>query len=351
MISDVYLRNCASFDGLEIVACADLDVDKAHARAREHLVPRACRVEELLDDPEIELVLNLTVPRAHGSVALAALGAGKSVYSEKPLATSRQEARQILELAKSLGLRVGCAPDTFLGGGLQTCRKLIDDGAIGQPVAATAFMMNHGHEHWHPEPTFYYQPGGGPMLDMGPYYLTALISLMGPVRRVAGSTSISFPERTVTSKPGYGERIQVNTPTHIAGVMDFENGAVGTIVTSFDVWAARLPHIEIYGTEGTLSLPDPNTFGGPVHLWRPDRSSWTEIPLTHGHTANCRGIGVADMATALRSGREHRASGELAYHTLDVIEAFYDSSRSERHIHVTSTCDRPAPAEDPSSEN
>lgn len=342
-ISGIYLKNSHFFDILEPVACADLYMDRAKAKAQEFNVPKACTVEELLADPEIQIVVNLTIPKAHAEVATAALEAGKCVHNEKPLAVNREDGRKLLELAGAKGLRVGCAPDTFLGGGFQTCRKLIDDGWIGEPVAATAFMMGHGHESWHPDPEFYYQPGGGPMLDMGPYYLTALITLMGPIHRVTGSARITFPERTITSQPKYGTIIKVNTPTHIAGVMDFANGAVGTIVTSFDVWATEVPRIEIYGTAGTLSLPDPNSFGGPVRIRRAGAGEWSTVPLTYGYVENSRGMGVADMAYALRSGRPHRANGELAYHVLDIMEAFHEASRENRHIELTSTCTRPAP--------
>jgi predicted dehydrogenase len=288
-------------------------------------------------------VVNLTIPKAHAEVGLAALEAGKSVHNEKPLAIAREDGRRLLEVARDRELLIGCAPDTFLGGGLQTCRKLIDDGWIGQPIAATAFMVCHGHENWHPDPEFYYQPGGGPMFDMGPYYLTAIIHLMGPVRRATGSARITFPERTITSQPKYGARIKVDVPTHVAGVMDFANGAVGTIITSFDVWAAQLPRIEVYGTEGSLAVPDPNGFGGPVLVRRADASEWSTVPLTHGYTKQSRGIGVADMAYALRSGRPHRANGQLAYHVLDIMHAFHQASQEGRHVELASTCSRPEP--------
>lgn len=341
-ISGVYLQAGRRFEILDVVACTDLDMEKARAKAEEFQVPRACTPEELLADPEIEIVVNITTPDAHAEVALAAIEAGKNVHNEKPLAVTREDGRRMLQEAEARGLRVGCAPDTFLGGGQQTCRKLIDDGAIGEPVAAVAFMTGHGHESWHPDPEFFYQPGGGPMFDMGPYYLTALINLIGPVRRVTGSAQTTFPERTITSQPKYGAKIKVNTPTHIVGVMDFECGAVGTIVTSYDVWAAELPRIQVYGTEGSLSVPDPNGFGGPVRIWRPDSDGWQEVPHTHGYTENSRGIGVADMAYALRSGRAHRTSGELAYHVLDVMQAFLDASEAGTHIELSSTCSRPA---------
>ncbi len=257
---------------------------------------------ELLADPEIEIVLNLTIPAAHAEVALAAIEAGKSVYNEKPLAVTREDGKRIVALARERNLRVGCAPDTFLGAGLQTCREVIDAGTIGEPVAATAFMLGHGPEGWHPDPDFYYQVGGGPMFDMGPYYLTALVSMLGPVRRVTGSARITSPERVIGSEPKRGQIIHVNTPTHLAGVMDFAQGAVGTLVTSFDVWGANVPRIEVYGTQGSLSVPDPNTFGGPVRLLRAGSKEWEEVPVTRPYAENSRGIGLADMATALRSG-------------------------------------------------
>jgi predicted dehydrogenase len=342
-ISGIYLKNCPTFENLTIAACADLDLDRARARAAEYGVPKACSVQELLADPEIDLVINLTIPQAHAEVALAALEAGKSVYNEKPLAVSRADGLRMLELARAKGLLVGGAPDTFLGGGLQTCRKLIDDGAIGEPVAATAFMLSPGHESWHPSPEFYYQVGGGPMFDMGPYYLTALVALLGPVRRVTGSARITRPERTITSQPKHGQTITVEVPTHVAGVLDFASGPVATIVTSFDVWGGMPPPIEVYGTAGSLVVPDPNGFGGPVLLRKAGEREWSEVPLTHGYTANSRGLGVADMAYALRSGRPHRASGELAYHVLDLMHAFHDASAEERHIAPQSSCARPAP--------
>ena len=342
-ISGIYLENGAMFDDVEVVACADLLVERAEEQARAYGVPKACAPEELLADPEVEIVLNLTVPAVHAGVSLAALEAGKHVYTEKPLAVGREDGRRMLEVASDRGLLIGCAPDTFLGGGLQTCRKVMDEGIIGEPVAATAVMMTHGPEDWHPNPDFFYQPGAGPMFDMGPYYLTALTTLLGPVRRVTGSARVTFPQRQVTSQPLSGTTITVNTPTHVAGVMDFEGGAVGTLVTSFDVWSEEHSRIDIYGTEGTLSVPDPNTFGGPVRVWRSGEDAWTDVPLTHPYTGNSRGLGLADMAHAVRTGRRHRASGELGGHVLDVIHAFLDSSEAGRHVEVTSTFGRPEP--------
>ena len=342
-ISDIYLTNCSASQDVEVVACADLDEERAREKAALHGVPDAPSVGDLLADPEIEVVLNLTVPQAHATVSLAALREGKSVHTEKPLAIELADAHLSLKEAHDRGLRLGCAPDTFLGGGLQTCRKLIDEGAIGEPVAATAHMLSHGPEDWHPDPAFFYQHGAGPMFDMGPYYLTALATLVGPVRRVTGSARTSFPERVITSEPKYGTKIQVNTPTHVTGVMDFENGCVGTVLTSFDVWTEYVPRIEIYGTEGSIRVPDPNTFGGPVRLWRAGADEWTDMPLTHNHSENSRGIGLIDLARALRDGRPHRASGELGYHVLEIMHAFHTASEEGRHVNVQSSFERPAP--------
>ena len=341
-ICGIYFQNGKVFDILDIAACADLVDDRSKAKAEEFGC-KSVSVDELLADPEIEIVLNLTIPIAHAEVAFKALEAGKSVHNEKPLAITREDGKKMVEIARAKGLRVGCAPDTFMGGGIQTCIKLIDDGWIGEPIGATAFMTCHGHESWHPDPEFYYKAGGGPMFDMGPYYLTALVALMGPMRRITGSTRVTFPERTITSQPKYGTQIKVDVPTHIAGVMDFANGAVGTIITSFDVWAAELPRIEIYGTEGSMSVPDPNGFGGPVRVRRAGGRDWVDMPLSHGYAENSRGIGVADMAYGIRSGRAHRANGDLAYHVLDIMHAFHDASDQGKHIELQSTCARPAP--------
>lgn len=340
-ISSAYFKGCAPYDIIEIKSCADLDLNRAKEKAEEYGV-QACSVDDLLADPEIQIVVNLTIPKAHAEVNLAGIAAGKSVHCEKPLAVNRADGKKTLEAAKEKGVLVGCAPDTFLGGGIQTCRKLIDDGWIGEPVAATAFMAGHGHESWHPAPDFYYEIGGGPMFDMGPYYLTALVNLLGPVKRVTGSTRITFPERTITNKtPRFGEKITVETPTHLTGVMDFANGAVATLIMSFDMWYHNLPRIEIYGSEGSLSVPDPNTFRGPVKIRRAGAEEWQDIPLTHSDTVS-RGIGVADMAYALTSGRKHRVNGDLAYHVLDLMASFEEASNTNAHVQIESACERPA---------
>lgn len=342
-ISAAYLGISKKFPILNVVAVADLDMDRAKARAAEFEIASACSVEELLARDDIEAVLNLTTPQAHREVALQAIAAGKHVYNEKPLGVTRDDGLAILEAGKVEGLRVGCAPDTFLGGGHQTARKLIDDGAIGRPVAATAFMMCPGHESWHPDPEFYYKLGGGPMMDMGPYYLTDLTMLLGPIRRVTASAEILINPRTIGSETKRGQQIEVETPDHVAGTLEFECGAIGTIVTSFAVPRASLPFIEIYGTGGSISVPDPNGFGGPVKLFQAGEKQWTEPELTHGYCDNNRSIGLADLATSVRTGRPQRVTGEQAYHVLDVMHALLDAARTGSRQQIESTFDRPAP--------
>jgi len=344
-ISAAYFKMAPRLPILEMAACADLDPEKARARAAEFAVPKVCSVAELLADPTIDVVLNLTVPKAHVPIALQALEQGKHTYAEKPFGVNREEGRKLLDDASARGLRVGCAPDTFLGAGIQTSRKLIDDGAIGRPVGFTAFMMGRGHESWHSSPEFYYEVGGGPMFDMGPYYLTALLNLLGPVRRVRGAATIAIPERTITSQPKHGKKIRVETPDHICGILEFDNGAVGTIITSFAVLHStqdgKFP-ITIYGTEGTLKVPDPNGFDGAVQLRRAGEPEWQEAPHAFP-TGYGRAVGLADMAQAVRTGRTHRCSGEQAFAVLDIMQAFLDSSEQGRALAPGIQYQRPAP--------
>ena len=341
-ISWIYFKNmCNVFSGLDVTACADLDMDRARASVEEYEGVTPMPVDELLAS-DVDIVVNLTIPGAHFDVSMAAVEAGKHVYAEKPVTLTRDEGRKLLAAAAERGVRVGNAPDTFLGAGIQTARKLIADGWIGKPVAATAFMQCHGHESWHPSPEFYYQVGGGPMFDMGPYYLTALVALMGPATRVTGSTAISFPERTITSKPKFGTKVEVEVPTHVTGLIDFAAGGIATIITSFDIWGNRLPCIEIHGTEGSMSVPDPNGFGGEVKVKRCG-GDWGTVPLTHQYADNSRGIGVADMAAAVAQQRDHRANGELAFHVLDMMHAFHDASDGGTHVKLESSCAQPDP--------
>lgn len=340
-ISIAYLEAAKRFPVLDVRAVADLRSEAAERRGAEFGVP-AMRVDRLLRDDDIEIVVNLTVPLAHTDVSLAVLEAGKHVHSEKPLGVDVAEARKVLDRAASRSLRVGCAPDTFLGGGHQTARKLIDDGAIGTPVAGTAFFMCPGHERWHPAPGFYYLRGGGPMLDMGPYYITDLVQLLGPVAAVMGSTARPRAERRVESGPQQGTVVPVEVATHVAGTLEFVGGAVVSVVMSFDVAMHGHAPIEIYGDRGSLLVPDPNRFGGPVQVGSAG-APWQTVAPTHGHVdGEFRSIGVADMATAIVTGRPHRASGALAFHVLEVMAAFQTSADEGRRIAIDSRVERPA---------
>jgi predicted dehydrogenase len=340
-IAPRYATWCPRYDTIDLTACADLDPARAEALAAEFGL-RAMSVDALLSDPAIDIIVNLTPPAAHAAVSLAIIGAGKHVYSEKPLALTVSDGERILAAAEQAGVRVGCAPDTFLGGGLQTCRSLIDAGAIGRPVAAAAFLAGHGPESWHPNPHFFYRRGAGPLYDVGPYYLTALVNLLGPIERVSGLARISFAERVANSAYWQDERLPVEVPTHVSATLDFASRVVGTAVFSFDIWAHHLPRIEVYGSEGTLNAPDPNFFSGPVELYRADEGSWREVPLTHSEDVE-RGLGVADMAGAIMAGEPHRASGRLALHILEVMEAIGAASSRSQMVGITHAVERPAP--------
>lgn len=341
-ISGAYLKTLQEMPGIRVSVCADLDGEAA-ARCAGKYDMKALTVEALLQSAEVDIVLNLTTPQAHTEINLRALNAGKHVYAEKPLALTREDGRRVMETAAARGLRVGSAPDTFLGGSHQTARGLIDAGAIGRPLSGIAWMICRGHESWHTNPAFYYRPGGGPMFDMGPYYLTALVNLLGPVRRVAAITSRGFEERVATSEARNGERIPVDVSTHYAGTLEFIDGAVVTLLTTFDVKHSEYTRLEIFGSEGSLRAADPNGFGGQVFRLPPTGKTWEEQTLTHGRTTNLRGLGLADMAQAIREDRPTRCSGELAMHVLDVMCAFDESSAEGRHVDITSPVERPAP--------
>lgn len=354
-ISDAYLTRSAEFDALEVVACADLDRGRAEAQAGRYGV-RAMAPDDLLADPGVDLVVNLTPPTAHAAAGRAVLGAGKHLYSEKPLGVTLEEGRGLVEAAEAAGRRIGCAPDTFLGGGHQLPRRLVDEGAVGRPVAGTIAFASHGMEHWHPNPAFFFQRGGGPVLDIGAYYVTAMVNLIGPVRRVTAFGARGFMERVVSSEgPHRGERLPVEVDTHVAGALEFACGAVVSLVTSWDVWAEEPFRLELYGSEGTLLLPDPNFFGGASRLSRgggpfepvepadlayarPNRRTnrGTEV-------ADYRIIGVVDMARAILEGRPHRCSGGLALHVLEVLTALGRSAAEGRAVPVESSCERPEP--------
>jgi len=352
-VSDQYFQGLALHDLLEVAACADLDRARAEQKATQHGVPRACSPDELLADPEVDLVVNLTPPQAHAEASLAAIEAGKHVWSEKPLATNLEDARRVVDAAATAGVRLGCAPDTFLGGGIQTAIKLVDDGWIGDVIAGgVALVTEPGYESWHPDVASFYRAGGGPALDLGPYYVAALVAILGPVRRVTGIARPTWPERTVGIGPRRGERIPVEVPTHVTGTLEFDSGALVTALMSWDVWATRLPYIEIYGSAGSLSMANPDEFDGEPRLRRAGREDleqpppppgtvhWSPIPLAHpGHVR--RGVGVGDIAEAVRDGRPHRASGEFAYHVLEVLLALTRAEAGQ--IEIESRCPRPAP--------
>ncbi|MFY9970238.1 MAG: Gfo/Idh/MocA family oxidoreductase [Roseiarcus sp.] len=341
-ISSAYLTAAKKFPILDIVALSDANPAAAEGRAAEFGLP-ARSVDAVLSDPAVEIVLNLTVPNAHVEVGLKALAAGKHVYSEKPLGVALTEARALIDAAAARALRVGCAPDTFLGGAQQTARQWVDEGLIGRPIGGTAFFMCPGHERWHPNPGFYYLGGGGPMLDMGPYYVTALVNCLGPVASVSGVATRTRPERIVTSKPLAGMRIPVEVSTHVTGTLLFAAGAAVSMTMSFDVPRHRHVPIELYGETGSLIVPDPNYFGGEIEF-ADAAEGWREIATRHAYAdGNYRILGVADMAQAIRTGRPHRASGALALHVLEVMEAFQTSSDAGKSVAISTRPERPAP--------
>jgi predicted dehydrogenase len=350
-ISETYLSNAKLFRCLAVTSCADLIAERACAKADRYGI-RAVSVEELLADPGIEIVVNLTVPAAHYDVGQKILNAGKNLYSEKPLCTSVDQAQRLLRAAKRRGLRVGSAPDTFLGGGHQNARQLIDAGTIGRPIAGTAFVMSRGMEDWHPNPEFFFKPGGGPMLDMGVYYITVLVNLLGPVSRILASTAIHAKTRVVATGPVAGSRIDVDIPTTTFGVIEFENGSHVILGASWDVWRHKHEFIEIYGTEGSMILPDPNFFGGDVLVsqrgaeWRTVKSDGFALSENNStdlgkRVADYRIVGVADLACAIRNHRPHRTGEDFIFHVLEVMEAFQQSADSGRHITIQSTCIKP----------
>ncbi|WP_285114025.1 Gfo/Idh/MocA family oxidoreductase [Leifsonia sp. fls2-241-R2A-40a] len=342
VISRQYFEHFPQLPNLRLTAVADLDLDRASAVADEQGVV-ALSVDDLLADDRLDAVLNLTIPKAHADIALRALAAGKHVYGEKPLALSTAEGRPVLDRAAALGLRVGSAPDTVLGTGIQTALSLLDAGRIGDPVAAAVAWTAPGHELWHPAPAFYYQPGGGPLFDMGPYYLTSLVTFFGPVVRVSGATGRSTRERTVATGPLAGSVIPVEVDTHVTAILEHASGVISTVTVSFEVWASRTPKFEVYGTAGTLAVPDPNMFSDTVQLATADDREFRDVPVAAGYADAGRGYGLADMAHAIETGRLHRASGDLAFHVLEIMEAVVRAGSTHTVVELTSTVERPAP--------
>lgn len=379
-ISGIYLQNITTvFRELDLVGVCDLIPERAEkgaAYVREQRekgapvrVPKIYKdMYEAMDDPEVEVILNLTRPYEHFEVTKQALLHGKHVYSEKPLGVDMDEASQLIALAEEKNLRLGGAPDTFMGAGIQTARRLIDSGYIGDLVGASCAMVCHGHETWHPDPEFYYKRGGGPMLDMGPYYITALVQLLGQAKGLMGMTKRSFPQRLITSAPHRGETIHVDVDTWLSGNIEFTSGAIAQVFTTFDVHYTAQARFEIYGTKGSLMVPDPNTFGGPVLLLRPEDAAaeaaapkadpglarrgvpdfyrgWKEVPLLYDYAENSRGLGLADMAKAIRTGRDHRANYQQQRHVLELMTGFSKSCESGAYIPMQSKYTPTAPME------
>jgi predicted dehydrogenase len=345
-ISDVYLKNLTElFKEVEVTHLCDVVSERASAAAGKYGICNwSADIGELLSDPAVDIVLNLGRTYDHCEITERALIAGKPVYSEKPLGITMAEGKRIIELSKKMGLPVGCAPDTFLGSAVSSCRKLIEDNIFGEIIGGSCFMVCRGHESWHPNPDYYYKAGGGPMLDMGPYYITALVSLLGRVRRVTGMVRTSFPKRVITSQPRKGQIIDVEVPTDIKGLMEFESGAVVSIYTTFDVYVSNTPYIEIYGSKGTLQLPDPDCFGGgEISLWQAKTESYEPVREIFRYRENSRGLGLADMAKAMESGRRIRANAENAFHVLEIMLGFLESSDKKRHIEMKTPYEKVPP--------
>lgn len=376
-ISGIYLQNITNvFREVDLVGVCDLIPERAQRGAAyvKEEIGKGAQVREpkiykdmyeAFNDPEVEVILNLTRPYEHFEVTKQALLHGKHVYSEKPLGVDMEEAAELISLAEERGLRLGGAPDTFMGAGIQTARRLIDDGYIGDVIGASCAMVCRGHETWHPDPEFYYKRGGGPMLDMGPYYVTALVQLMGEAKGLVGMTRRTFKERLITSEPHRGETIGVDVDTWLSGNIEFKSGAIAQVFTTFDVHYTVQPRFEVYGTKGSMMVPDPNTFGGPVLLLRPedfaaapktdpglDRrgvpdfyAGWKEMPLLYDYPENSRGLGLADMCRAIRTGRDHRANYQQQRHVLEIMTAFSKSGESRAYVPMTTKYTRTPPME------
>lgn len=340
-ISEQYFASLPKMPGIRLIAVADVDDSRALAVATE-LGVESLPVQNLMLDERIDAVLNLTIPAAHVDIDRRALEAGKHVYAEKPLALAPADAVDLLRVASDRGLRIGSAPDTVLGTGIQTARAALDEGMIGSPVAAAASWASPGHERWHPAPDFYYQAGGGPLFDMGPYYLTALVTLLGPVVTVAGSTSRSARTRVVEQGARSGEIIPVDVETHVTALLEHASGVTSTVTMSFDVWATRMGGIEVHGTAGTVAVPDPNRFSDPVSVFTAESGEWRTIDTLAGYEDASRGFGLADMAHAIATDRPHRASGELAFHVLEIMDGILRAGREHSIVTLRSTAERPA---------
>lgn len=344
-ISGIYFKNLTTVfnEIVNVYACADLIKEKQEHAVEEYKIQRTMTFEQMLECKDIELILNITQPFNHYDICKRSLLAGKHVYVEKPLSLTFEQGLELIDIAKQKNLLLGGAPDTFMGAGIQTSRKLIDDGFIGDIVGATTFMMSKGHESWHPDPEFYYKPGGGPMFDMGPYYITALINLMGGVKTVVGMNHTAFKERTITSQPKYMQKIQVETPTHVSAMLLFQSGATASIITTFDCKKSELPLIEIYGTKGSIKVPDPNCFSGPVFLATSDGSGYKEVPLTHIYSENSRGLGLADLASCINNKKSPKAGCQQTGHVLEIMCAVFSSFESGKYYKMKTRYKRTEP--------
>lgn len=361
-ISDIYLSNAAKFKGYDVISLCDINEEKAIAQANKYNIPKVYSYDEMCADPEVDIIMNLTVHAAHYPLSIQALNAGKHIYNEKPLGATYAEGKEIMRLAKEKGLYVGCAPDTILGGRIQTMRKAMDDGKIGFPVGAVAYMICHGHESWHLNPFFVYEKGAGPIFDMGPYYLTALVYLLGPVKRVVGMVKTPFKEREITAPHLKGQKIKVESTTHINGLLEFENGAVANIIITYDVWDSHLPRVEIFGSEGTLSmceadpLAGPDIFGGEIEYRSAEKSDWLGFPdpiprhdptpweklnIVYPYTENSRGVGLAEMVYSIQTGKPNRTIGDMALHVLEIGHAVHESAKTGRYYEMETTFNRP----------
>ena len=349
MVCDSYLQTLQRFDHVAFAACADLEPERARRVAAEYGFGRACSVDELVRGDDTDLVLNLTIPATHAELNLAALQGGKHVYSEKPLGITLQEAQAVLRRAVDQGLRVGCAPDTFLAGGHQHCRQLIEQGAVGRLVAAFGAVAGHGPDAYHANPHFFYEKGAGPLLDQGVYVITALLPLFGRVKAVSARAQIGITDRTVRTEPRFGENIDVQTPTHLVCALEFEAGGLANLMISWEIWASKLPVMEVYGTEGTIRLPHWNFYEADFDLYRhgPEGGAWQAITTERPYVGGTwRGLGVADMAAAILSGRPHRASGERANHVLEIMESLVHSAATDAPVAITTPYTKPEPFAD-----
>ncbi len=352
-ISTIYFTNIPDYRGIAVRACADMRPEAAAAQGEKFGVD-AVSVDALLKRDDIGIVVNLTIPNAHASVTFDALSADKHVFSEKPLAVDFDEGQRAVAEAETRGLLLGCAPDTFLGAGGRLARRLIDEGAIGSVLSGAAFVMSHGMEHWHPDPEFFFKPGAGPVLDIGPYYITALVNLLGPIARIHAVSSTGFAERVVTAEgPRKGDKIKVETPTTLLSLLEFAGGQHMTFGASWDVWKHGHMPIELYGTEGSMRVADPNFFGGVVETTKQD-GDWVahdsgDMPLgvpnwpsDAPRLANYRGLGVAELAAAVRKGEKNHASADLALHVLEVMNAIVAGGS----IAMTTAVERPPALDD-----